>query len=445
MKISLTNFASGDKFNQLWCASKLRFLIVDGIAQSDRDDLDQRVGNLSQRYNAAGFTFFLVGGVVRDLFLGKRSADIDITTDALPEQTALLLNDWGDTVWDQGARFGTIGARRGDVVVEVTTHRSEQYEEASRKPRVKFSKTIEDDLARRDFTINSIALELPSWQIIDPFNGQEHLSQGLLRTPLSPEIAFSEDPLRMLRAARFTSRYQLVPERGVEEAISEMAPRLAIVSKERINDEMTKFLMVDKPSGGISLLKRTGLIRQIFSMSASTDLADFELIRPEALDMISPHLGMRWAALLWPITKEAAQTREVLNHLKVPKTVTSQVVGILTSAQHLLHALDVQPAAIRRLLHKTRPNITQGTAVLEAYGQSPSDELFDAIHEVETEEGQEDFAVPLDGFEVAELIEKQGPAVGATLDRLMEYRLEFGPISKQEAINLVLNWKISQK
>jgi hypothetical protein len=120
-------------------------------------------------------------------------------------------------------------------------------------------------------------------------------------------------------------------------------------------------------------------------------------------------------------------------------------VGILTSAQHLLQARDVQPAAIRRLLHKTRPNIAQATAVLEAYGQSPSDKLFDAIHEVETEEGEEDFAVPLDGFEVAELIEKQGPAVGATLDRLMDHRLEFGPISKQEAINLVLNWKISQK
>ncbi len=413
---------------------------MDGIAQSDRDDLDQRVGSLSELYKAAGFSFFLVGGVVRDLFLGTRSGDIDITTDALPEQTTLLLNDWADTVWDQGARFGTIGARRGGVVVEVTTHRSEQYEEASRKPRVKFSKTIEDDLARRDFTINSIAIELPSWQITDPFNGREHLTQGLLRTPLSPEIAFSEDPLRMLRAARFISRYQLAPDREVEDAISEMAPRLAIVSKERINDEMTKFLLVDKPSAGISLLQRTGLITQIFSTSA-----DLQAIQPHALDLISCDLGMRWAALLWPITEEVGQTRAVLNHLKVPKTVISQVVGILTATQHLADARDVQPSAIRRLLHQTRPNTVQAAALLEAYGQTPPDELFAAIRQLEAEEGEEGFVVPLDGFEVAGLIEQQGPAVGVTLSRLMEYRLDFGPISKQEAINLVLNWKIREE
>ena len=410
---------------------------MDGIAQSDRDDLDQRVGSLSELYKAAGFSFFLVGGVVRDLFLGTRSGDIDITTDALPEQTTLLLNDWADTVWDQGARFGTIGARRGGLVVEVTTHRSEQYEEASRKPRVQFSKTIEDDLARRDFTINSIAIELPSWQITDPFNGREHLNQGLLRTPLSPEIAFSEDPLRMLRAARFISRYQLAPDREVEEAIIEIAPRLAIVSKERINDEMTKFLLVDKPGAGISFLQRTGLLAQIFSISV-----DFQAIQPHALDLISCDLGMRWAALLWPTMEEVRQTRTVLNQLKVPKTVISQVVGILTATQHLADAIDVQPSAIRRLLHQTRPNTVQAAAVLEAYRQTPSDELSSAIRQLEAEEGGEDFVVPLDGFEVAELIEQQGPAVGVMLSRLMEYRLDFGPISKQEAINLVLNWKI---
>ena len=413
---------------------------MDGIAQSDRDDLDQRVGSLSELYKAAGFSFFLVGGVVRDLFLGTRSGDIDITTDALPEQTTLLLNDWADTVWDQGARFGTIGARRGGVVVEVTTHRSEQYEEASRKPRVKFSKTIEDDLARRDFTINSIAIELPSWQITDPFNGREHLNQGLLRTPLSPEIAFSEDPLRMLRAARFISRYQLAPDREVEEAIIEIAPRLAIVSKERINDEMTKFLLVDKPGAGISFLQRTGLLAQIFSISV-----DFQAIQPHALDLISCDLGMRWAALLWPITEEVGQTRAVLNQLKVPKTVISQVVGILTATQLLADAIDVQPSAIRRLLHQTRPNTVQAAALLEAYGQAPSDELFVAIRQLEAEEGEEGFLVPLDGFEVAELIEQQGPAVGVMLRRLMEYRLDFGPVSKQEAINLVLNWKIKEE
>ncbi|HAF69170.1 MAG TPA: hypothetical protein DCX77_05690 [Acidimicrobiaceae bacterium] len=413
---------------------------MDGIAQSDRDDLDQRVGSLSELFKNAGFSFFLVGGVVRDLFLGKRSGDIDITTNALPEQTTSILKHWGDTVWDQGARFGTIGARRRDVVVEVTTHRSEQYEETSRKPQVKFSQTIEDDLARRDFTINSIAMELPSWQIIDPFDGREHLSQGVLRTPLSPEIAFSEDPLRMLRAARFVSRYQLVPDQEVEEAISDMASRLSIVSKERVNDEMTKFLMVDKPSAGVSLLQRTGLVRQIFSISA-----DFRLVQPEALDLVPRHLGIRWAALLWPVVQEASQIRTVLNQLKVPKTITSQVVEILGATQCMAQAVELEPSAIRRLLHATRPNTLRARALLEAYGQGPSDKLFTAIHQLEAEEGEEDFTVPLNGFEVAELIEKEGPAVGAMLDRLMEHRLDFGPVSKKEAINLVLKWKINQE
>ncbi len=413
---------------------------MDGIAQSDRDDLDQRVGSLSELFKNAGFSFFLVGGVVRDLFLGKRSGDIDITTNALPEQTTSILKHWGDTVWDQGARFGTIGARRRDVVVEVTTHRSEQYEETSRKPQVKFSKTIEDDLARRDFTINSIAMELPSWQIIDPFDGREHLSQGVLRTPLSPEIAFSEDPLRMLRAARFVSRYQLLPDQEVEEAISDMASRLSIVSKERVNDEMTKFLMVEKPSAGVSLLQRTGLVRQIFSISA-----DFRLVQPEALDLVPRHLGIRWAALLWPVVQEASQIRTVLNQLKVPKTITSQVVEILGATQCMAQAVELEPSAIRRLLHATRPNTLRARALLEAYGQGPSDKLFTAIHQLEAEEGEEDFTVPLNGFEVAELIEKEGPAVGAMLDRLMEHRLDFGPVSKKEAINLVLKWKINQE
>ena len=413
---------------------------MNGIAQSDRDDLDQRVGSLSELYKAAGFSFFLVGGVVRDLFLGTRSGDIDVTTDALPEQSAELLNDWADTVWHQGERFGTIGARRGDVIVEVTTHRSEQYEEASRKPRVKFSRRVEDDLARRDFTVNSMAMEIPSWQIIDPFNGREHLSQGLLRTPLSPEIAFSEDPLRMLRAARFAARYQLVPDRGVEDAIREMAPRLAIVSKERINDEMTKFLMVDKPSAGISLLQDTGLIDEMFSISA-----DFRLVQPYALDLISCDLELRWAALLWPITQEVSKMRSVLNELRVPKTVASQVVGILKAAQYLADAVDTQPPAVRRLLHGTRPYTLKAFELLKAYEQMPSDELCDAIGEVESKEGEEDFVVPLDGFEVARLIEQQGPPVGVMLSRLMEHRLDCGPISKQEAINLVLNWKISDE
>ena len=409
---------------------------MDGIAQSDRDDLVHRVGTLSERFVAAGWGFFVVGGVVRDLFLGKRSGDIDITTDAHPGETASILGDWGEAVWDQGARFGTIGARRGDIVVEVTTHRSEQYEQTSRKPQVKFSSEIEDDLARRDFTVNSMAIEFPSWRLVDPFNGREHLEKGVLSTPLGPRTAFSEDPLRMLRAARFTAGYGLAPDEEVEEAITDIAERLAIVSKERINDEMSKFLVVDKPGAGVSLLQRTGLMKQIFPKASN-----FEVIRPDVLDLVQPDLVTRWASLLWPVAGNAELVRSLLSDLRVSKSISSQVAGIVDASQRLAHAVDVNPSSIRRALHAIRPNMASAVALLEAYGQAPSDEVLVAMHRLEAEEGTQRFEVPLDGFEVAELIGKEGPDVGTTLSRLMDHRLDSGPLSKEEAIALVLDWK----
>ncbi len=409
---------------------------MDGIAQSDRDDLVHRVGTLSERFVAAGWGFFVVGGVVRDLFLGKRSGDIDITTDAHPGETASILGDWGEAVWDQGARFGTIGARRGDIVVEVTTHRSEQYEQTSRKPQVKFSGAIEDDLARRDFTVNSMAIEFPSWRLVDPFNGREHLEKGVLSTPLGPRTAFSEDPLRMLRAARFTAGYGLTPDEEVEEAITDIAERLAIVSKERINDEMSKFLVVDKPGAGVSLLQRTGLMKQIFPKASN-----FEVIRPDVLDLVQPDLVTRWASLLWPVAGNAELVRSLLSDLRVSKSISSQVAGIVDASQRLTQAVDVSPSSIRRALHAIRPNTASAVALLEAYGQAPSDEVLVAMHRLEAEEGTQGFEVPLDGFEVAELIGKEGPDVGTTLSRLMDHRLDSGPLSKEEAIALVLDWK----
>ena len=409
---------------------------MDGIAQSDRDDLVHRVGTLSERFVAAGWGFFVVGGVVRDLFLGKRSGDIDITTDAHPGETASILGDWGEAVWDQGARFGTIGARRGDIVVEVTTHRSEQYEQTSRKPQVKFSSEIEDDLARRDFTVNSMAIEFPSWRLVDPFNGREHLEKGVLSTPLGPRTAFSEDPLRMLRAARFTAGYGLAPDEEVEEAITDIAERLAIVSKERINDEMSKFLVVDKPGAGVSLLQRTGLMKQIFPKASN-----FEVIRPDVLDLVQPDLVTRWASLLWPVAGNAELVRSLLSDLRVSKSISSQVAGIVDASQRLAQAVDVNPSSIRRALHAIRPNTASAVALLEAYGQAPSDEVLVAMHRLEAEEGTQRFEVPLDGFEVAELIGKEGPDVGTTLSRLMDHRLDSGPLSKEEAIALVLDWK----
>ena len=165
---------------------KLRFLGMEGISQADREDLELRVGELSERFKSSGKKFYIVGGVVRDLLLGKTSSDVDITTDASPDESAAILENWGDTIWTQGAKFGTIGAQKNGVVVEVTTHRSEKYDADSRKPKVRFSGAVEQDLARRDFTINAMAIEMPAWDLVDPFNGQADLENKILRTPLSP-------------------------------------------------------------------------------------------------------------------------------------------------------------------------------------------------------------------------------------------------------------------
>src|SRR5690606_29657682 len=166
---------------------------------------------LAERFEAAGHAVYLVGGIVRDLVLGRAThgADLDLTTDARPGETRAVLQGWADAVWDQGAAFGTIGARKGGTVFEITTHRAEAYREDSRKPHVVYSDDVTDDLSRRDFTVNAMALRVPDLELIDPYGGVDDLAAGVLRTPLAPEVSFSDDPLRMLRAARFIAGYGL--------------------------------------------------------------------------------------------------------------------------------------------------------------------------------------------------------------------------------------------
>ena len=199
---------------------------------------------------------------------------------------------------------------------------------------------------------------------------------------------------------------------------------------------MSKFLVVDKPGAGVSLLQRTGLMKQIFPKASN-----FEVIRPDVLDLVQPDLVTRWASLLWPVAGNAELVRSLLSDLRVSKSISSQVAGIVDASQRLTQAVDVSPSSIRRALHAIRPNTASAVALLEAYGQAPSDEVLVAMHRLEAEEGTQRFEVPLDGFEVAELIGKEGPDVGITLSRLMEHRLDSGPLSKEEAIALVLDWK----
>jgi len=222
---------------------------------------------LADRFESAGHQLFLVGGTVRDLLVesGHDDFDLDLTTDARPDAIKACLEGWADATWTQGERFGTIGARHRDRVYEVTTFRAEIYADDSRKPHVTYSDDIETDLARRDFTVNAMALELTGGTtptLVDPHGGAADLAQKVLRTPLGPDISFSDDPLRMLRAARFIARFGLAPAPGLTAAVESMATRMEIVSAERVRDELDKLLVTDHPSVGLWFLHDTGLSDQ---------------------------------------------------------------------------------------------------------------------------------------------------------------------------------------
>ena len=229
---------------------------------------------VAERFRAAGHQLYLVGGTVRDLLVdsGRSDYDLDLTTDARPPEIKACLEGWADAIWSQGEKFGTIGAHKIDAatgetrVYEITTFRAEAYTDDSRKPHVVFADEIEADLSRRDFTVNAMALDLTAGsdtpELVDPFDGAVDLVQRVLRTPIGPEISFSDDPLRMLRAARFIARYQLQPSEQLVAAVEEMAPRLEIVSAERISDELDKLMVVDHPADGLWFLVDTGLAEQ---------------------------------------------------------------------------------------------------------------------------------------------------------------------------------------
>jgi len=235
---------------------------------------------LTERFRAAGHRLYLVGGTVRDLLVdsGRADFDLDLTTDARPDQIKACLDGWADAVWNQGEKFGTIGAHKLNPETgeqrpyEITTFRAEAYTDDSRKPHVVFADEIETDLSRRDFTVNAMALELTGDSasgegapvLVDPFDGAVDLATRTLRTPMGPDVSFSDDPLRMLRAARFIARYQLQPSDELVAAVKAMADRLEIVSAERIRDELDKLMVIDHPSPGLWFLIETGLADQFF-------------------------------------------------------------------------------------------------------------------------------------------------------------------------------------
>jgi poly(A) polymerase len=442
---------------------------------------------LAARFTAAGFSLFVVGGTVRDLLLGdgRASTDVDLATDARPADIKRCLDGWADAIWTQGERFGTIGAQRRDadgapVVYEITTFRAEVYADESRKPSVAFSDDIEVDLSRRDFTVNAMALALGDEVapvLIDPFGGAADLVAGILRTPLEPEISFTDDPLRMLRAARFIAGYGLQPTPELVAAARRLAPRLDIVSAERVRDELDKLIVVDHPADGLWFLIDTGLadrfLPELPAMRLEHDpihrhkdvlthtVAVVDNVRPPQDDESFDFRITRLAALFHDIGKPrtrgyaegkgttfhhhdavgARMTRKRMTALRYPNDDIDRVTELV--ALHLrfhTYSMGWSDSAVRRYVRDagdllaelnvlTRCDCTTRNARKAARLSRRMDELEERIVELAEEEELAALRPELDGTQVMEQLGlAPGRTVGEAMRFLMEIRLEEGVI-----------------
>lgn len=421
------------------------------LSDEDQRQLDERVGALAETFADAGHRFFLVGGLVRDALLGRGlTGDIDITTDAVPDRIAQLLAGWADTMWDQGKSFGTIGARRGSTTVEITTHRAESYDSESRKPSVRFADDIATDLSRRDFTVNAMAVELPEWTLIDPYGGMEDLANGVLRTPSEPAGLFSDDPLRMLRAARFCSQLSLSAEPELVAAVRSVRPRLAIVSRERIATEFTKLLELPSVAAGVAFLVTTGLLGDLVP-PWRTGVAE---VPAAAMDSVGDWVGRvpaRWAMLLGPVCDDDAQAARCLSALRIRGTTIRTTRAILRAA----HAVEAASAdagppevadalrwrpAVRRLVADHDANLDAALVALRAWDRPAAAPLSAWLADVRAAEGEALGRLPVDGHRVMEVLGRSGSVVGEALAWLRERQIELGPLSAARAGELLAEW-----
>ena len=443
----------------------------------------ERARPLAERFEEAGFRLYLVGGVVRDLLLGRElgpGRDIDLTTDARPADTKRIVKGWAESVWTQGERFGTIGCRRDGWDYEITTHRAEAYDPDSRKPRVEFAAAIDADLSRRDFTVNAMALALPEPELIDPFGGATDLAAGRLRTPLSPEASFSDDPLRMLRAARFLAGYGLEPEPELTAAVTAMADRLDIVSAERIRDEFDKLVVVDDPSAGLWFLVDTGLIDRFLPEFSRMRLEQDPIHRHKdvlthtiaVVAKTRPERLVRLAALYHDVGKPrtraigdggvsfhhhevvgARMTRDRMRALKYSSDDVEAVSRLVfLHLRFHTYKMGWTDAAVRRfvrdagdllpeLIELTRCDCTTRNERKARALARRMDELEARIAELQASEELAAIRPDLDGNQVmARLGLSPGRDVGAALEFLLELRLEEGPLGEEEAGRRLDEW-----
>ncbi len=447
---------------------------------------------LTERFRSAGKRLYLVGGTVRDLLNLRTdtSNDFDVTTEALPAEIKRCLEGWADAIWTQGERFGTIGAKKGERVYEITTHRAEAYADDSRKPNVTFSSDIVTDLSRRDFTVNAMALELTSDAptLVDPFDGVADLATRTLRTPLSPEISFSDDPLRMLRAARFIAGHQLQPVPELVAAVKEMHARLAIVSAERIRDELDRLLVVDHPSAGLFFLVDTGLADEFLPELAGMKLEQDPIHRHKdvlthtiaVVENVTPHFPgtydfrrTRLAALMHDVGKPrtrgfskgkgvtfhhhevvgARMTRTRLQALRYSNDDVEAITQLV--ALHLrFHGYEAgwTDSAVRRYVVDAGPYLAELNVLTRcdcttrnerkaAILSRRMDELEIRIAELGEKEELRSIRPEMDGSEViAHLGISPGPIVGQAMKFLLQIRMEEGEVGRDEIRQRLDQW-----
>ena len=446
---------------------------------------------LGKMFARAGHELALVGGPVRDAFLGSRPGDLDLTTDAVPAKVLAIVAKWADKTWTVGIDFGTIGLRKGDTIFEITTYRSEEYGPRSRKPDVRYGTSLEEDLARRDFTINAMAARLPSYELVDPFGGLAALGERVIRTPGRPEDSLSDDPLRILRAARFAARLGFSVADDLLTAMGTQAPRLEIVSAERITDELTKLMLTKDPAYGIDLLVRTGVADQVLPEVPALRMEVDEhhrhkdvythslIVLKQAIDLeprygLSGDLVLRLAAILHDIGKPKTRTmmpggkvafhhhevvgakmaRKRLAELRFGKEVIDDVSRLIelhlrfhgygegewTDSAVRRYVRDAGPL-LTRLHALTRADCTTRNARKAARLAASYDALEARIEVLREQEELDKIRPELDGTEIMSLLGlKQGPLVGKAWNFLLELRLEEGELGRERVTAELLRW-----
>jgi poly(A) polymerase len=446
---------------------------------------------LGSAFANAGHELYLVGGSVRDAVLGRLGGDLDFATDARPEQVQQILRPWADALWDTGIEFGTVGAAHGDQRVEITTFRADTYDQVSRNPAVRFGKSLDEDLARRDFTVNAMAVRITAdgpGEFLDPLGGLAAVRDRVLDTPAAPEVSFGDDPLRMLRAARFVSQLGFTPAPRVRSAIAEMAPQLGRITAERVAAELDKLLLGDDPVSGIEVMVDTGMGDVVLPEVGGMRLAIDEhhqhkdvyrhslTVLKQAIDLEDegPDLVLRWAAVLHDIGKPATRrhepdggvsfhhhevvgakmARKRMRALKYPKQMiddVSQLVylhlrfhgygdGTWTDSAVRRYVTDAGPLLPR--LHKlVRADCTTRNKRRAARLQANYGDLEARISELVAREDLQRVRPDLDGNEIMEILGiPAGPQVGEAWRYLKELRLDRGPLSKDEATAELLSW-----